>query len=553
MIRLLLAVTVISLPLRAAWAQASAPSARVLPPDALAGLVDRAFARRSLTTGPGCAVGVAQGGVTRFERGYGMADLEGGRAIDAQTIFESGSVAKQFTATAIVLLALEGKLSLDDDVRRHVPELPTYDAPITIRHLLNHTSGLREWSSLVALAGWPRGSRVHRQEDLLAIITAQRALNYPVGQTYSYTNSGFALLPTIVERVSGQTFAAFSQARIFGPLGMTHTRWRDDFTAVVPRRALAYARAADGWHLDMPFENVHGPGGLLTTVGDFLRWNAALDAKLFGVAWADTLVHRSRTTSGREIRYGLGITNDRYRGAREWSHSGATGGYRTFLARYPELGQLSIAILCNAADADPTAIAHALVDSLGRGLSPVPALDTVAADPAALAAWSGVWRQQGPNTAAPAELVGGRLRLGGGIVTAAPGGAWRLGTRPLQVLARDEAGRPMRAAIIGVEQDTVLLERMAPADTAGQALDALVGRYRSDEVGATYAVRRTARGLELELRTGVVSPLRPVYRDGFEAETLGADVFFTRDRRGRVTALHVGGSRAWDVVFARLP
>lgn len=196
-------------------------------------VVDRVFNDWSTTT-PGCAVGVSQQGRTLFTKGYGMANLETGTPNTAETIFESGSVAKQFTATAVLLLMHDGKLRMDDPVQKFIPELPTYDRPITLRHLISHTSGLREWSNLVAVAGWPRGTRAHTQEDLLGYVLAQRSLNYPVGDYYSYTNSGFALLQTVVERVSGMPFARFSDERIFKPLGMTNTAWRDDFNRVVP-------------------------------------------------------------------------------------------------------------------------------------------------------------------------------------------------------------------------------------------------------------------------------------------------------------------------------
>jgi CubicO group peptidase (beta-lactamase class C family) len=191
-------------------------------------------------------------------------------------------------------LALDGKLSLDDPVRKYLPDFPEYDRPITIRNLLTHTSGLREWSSLVAAAGWPRGTRASTQADLLDIVYRQKALNYPVGDYWSYTNSGYAVAMTLVERVSGKTFQEFTRERIFGPLGMTHTQWRDDFTRLVPGRAQAYTREGDGWHLAMPFEDVVGPGGLLTTVGDWLIWNEALASRTLGAAWADSLTRRAR-------------------------------------------------------------------------------------------------------------------------------------------------------------------------------------------------------------------------------------------------------------------
>jgi CubicO group peptidase (beta-lactamase class C family) len=333
-------------------------------------------------------VGVARAGQVLLTRGYGMADLETGTPITAETIFESGSVAKQFTATAILLLAQDGKLSLDDDVRKYVPELPEYDRPITIRHLLTHTSGLREWSSLVAAVGWPRGTRVHTQSDLLDVVFRQRSLNYPVGEYYSYTNTGYALAAAIVERVSGKSLQQFTQERIFAPLGMTHSRWRDDFTRLVPGRAQAYTREPDGWHLAMPFEHVVGPGGLLTTVADWLTWNDALTTRKLGGALVDSLTRRMRLNSGREIEYARGLMILNHRGVQEISHSGSTAGYSTYLARYPDRDNLSIAVLCNSTSGAASSYVRQLADRLIAYFPRPTALDTTRVDSARLAGYA---------------------------------------------------------------------------------------------------------------------------------------------------------------------
>lgn len=510
----------------------------------LSAVADTVFARWNSTHGPGCAVGVAQQGKVLLTRGYGMADLESDAPITVETIFESGSVAKQFTAAATVLLALDGRLSLDDPVQQYVPELPTYDRPLTIRHLLTHTSGLREWSSLVAMQGWPRGTRAHTQDHLFDVVVRQRSLNYPVGDYYSYTNSGYGLLFTIVERVSGMTFQEFSQARIFGPLGMNHTRWRDDFARLVPERAQAYERDDGAWKLDMPFEHVVGPGGLLTTVGDFLRWNEALTNRSLGAALVDSLSRQMRLTSGREIQYALGLTFGSYRGVRQVSHSGATAGYRTFLARYPEHGNLSVAVLCNAANANATAHAHAMVDRLITDFpGPVP-LDTLAVDPATLAPFAGVYRNSRWHQArivTRAELA--RLRR------LPDGSFWSPNGR--LVLEASPDGSPRRLGVLQVNGDTLLFDYVAAERWAPTAQDlaAFEGRYHSGEVDATWEAKLVNDTLTLRPRAGVTISLTPTYRDGFEGD--GA-VWFTRDSRGRVTAMHVGQGRMWDLVLERV-
>jgi CubicO group peptidase (beta-lactamase class C family) len=335
--------------------------------------VDALFARWTAAT-PGCAVGVGVKGKPVLERAYGMADLERGVPNAPDTIFEAGSVSKQFTAAAILLLARDGKLSVDDPVRKYVPELPDYGVPLTIRHMLTHTSGLRDWGSVEAIAGWPRGTRVYTHAHVLEIVARQKALNFTPGTSWSYSNTGYNLSAVIVSRVTGQSFADFTRDRIFKPLGMTRTSWRDDYTRVVKQRAIAYAPQGDGYHEDMPFENVHGNGGLLTTVGDLLRWNENFVTPAVGdAAFLAEEQTPGRFTGGRAHDYAFGLFVGNYRSVREVSHSGSTAGYRAFLTRYPAQ-HVSIAVLCNAGNANPTQYAHAIADAyLGSELTAAPA------------------------------------------------------------------------------------------------------------------------------------------------------------------------------------
>ena len=217
--------------------------------------VDKIFAKWTDAT-PGCAVGVAVSGRPALTKAYGMADLEHDVKNTPDTIFEAGSVSKQFTAASVLLLAREGKLSLDDPARKHIPELPDTAAPVTIRHMLNHTSGLRDWGSVAGIAGWPRTTRVHTHAHVLEIVSRQRALNFTPGTRWSYSNSGYNLAAILVSRVGGMPFAEFTKARIFDPLGMKDSSWRDDWTRIVPRRAVAYGERRGRFVIDMPCDAV---------------------------------------------------------------------------------------------------------------------------------------------------------------------------------------------------------------------------------------------------------------------------------------------------------
>lgn len=334
---------------------ATAPAHAQTPPLSAAQLarIDSVFTGWNSTASPGCALGVSYRDQLVLERAWGMAELEHGVPITPATIFEAGSVSKQFTTAAVILLALDGKLSLDDDVRRHVPEVPDYGAPITLRHLITHTSGLKDWGAIAGIGGWPRGSRIYTHAHVLEIVGRQRTLNHPPGDEYIYSNTNYNLLAIIAERVSGESLPALTRRLIFDPLGMTHTSWRDDFQRLVPGRAQAYAPTLAGWRLQMPNENVYGNSSLLTTVGDLLIWSAnATHLRVGGEAFLREQLRQGRLTNGEEISYAGGVQVTRGGVGALVSHTGATAGYRAYLGRHPETGW-AIAILCNTANANP--------------------------------------------------------------------------------------------------------------------------------------------------------------------------------------------------------
>lgn len=324
--------------------------------------VDRIFERWDSRATPGCAVAAGMEAGTVLERAWGMADLEHDVPNTPETIFEAGSVSKQFTAAAVILLEQEGELSLDDDVRTYVPDLPDYGTTITIRHLMTHTSGLRDWGSVASISGWGRSERTHSHAHVLDILSRQSALNFEPGDRYSYSNSGYNLQAVIVSRVSGTSFAEFSRERIFEPLGMHDTRWRDDYRRIVTGRSSAYSPRNDGFRINRPIEHVHGNGGLLTTVGDLLLWNEELETgRHFGPGWVARMHERGRLNSGEEISYAAGLMHGDRNGQRSVSHTGSTAGYRAYLARFPER-RLSVALLCNVSDASPGSLGGRVAD-----------------------------------------------------------------------------------------------------------------------------------------------------------------------------------------------
>lgn len=352
-----------------AWSAAPLAQAVAVPDKA----VDEVFAKWSAST-PGCAVGVAVGGTPVLVKAYGMADLEHDVRNTPDTIFEAGSVSKQFTAMAIMLLVKDGKLSLDDPVRKHIPELPDYGKPLTIRHMLTHTSGLRDWGSVESIAGWPRTTREYTHAHVLEIVSRQRSLNFTPGDHYSYSNTGYNLAAVIVARTSGMSFAEFSKQRIFTPLGLAHTSWRDDHTRIVKNRAMAYSDTNGNFTTEMPFENVHGNGGLLTTVGDLLKWNENFVKPVVGdMALVTAMQTTGLFNDGKPQDYALGLMVNDFRGVKNINHSGSTAGYRAHLNRFPE-SRTSVAVLCNVSSGDATRAATRVSEVfLADRLKPAPA------------------------------------------------------------------------------------------------------------------------------------------------------------------------------------
>lgn len=325
--------------------------------------IDPIFAEWNRPDSPGCAVALFRDGAIVFERGYGMADLEHGAPITPDSVFYVGSVSKQFTAMAATLAAAEGRLSPDDDIRRYLPEMPDYGARVTIRHLLHHTAGLRDYNTLLDLAG-RRDDEAFDNRTVLGIAARQKALNFEPGTEYLYSNTNYTLLAVIVERATATRFAAYAEQRMFRPLGMASTHFHDDLTRLVKHRAFGYRRDRDGTiRLDTPGSQRTGAGGLFTTVRDLLAWDRNFyDAKVGGRAALDELQTPGTLANGKVLDYARGLALGRYRGLRIVEHGGSLAGYRAHLVRFPD-ERFSVACLCNLAGINAGALSRRIADA----------------------------------------------------------------------------------------------------------------------------------------------------------------------------------------------
>ena len=525
-------------------------------PDTAARAVDRLFEAWNGTETPGCAVGVSRNGQLVLERGYGMANVETGTPITPSTIFHAASIAKQFTAMAIMLLVRDGKLSLDDDVRKFVPELPDYGTPIRVRHLLTHTSGLRDFFEMLILArGRFEEDRI-TDADMMDIITRQKALNFQPGAEYLYSNTGYGLLQIIVKRVSGQSLREFAANRIFAPLGMSHTLFHDDYTTLVPGRASGYAPRGTGWRSSSPNYDVYGATSLFTTVGDLLTWSNNFENPRVG----DTAIVRQMSTSalllnGDSTNYGYGLSLVNDRGARVQEHEGSDPGFRAYFGRYPEYG-VAIAVLCNTRSVNAVALGHEIagiyLDTSLKPVTPYPLAGPRAADTATGASRAGVYFQ--PTRREVVELTW----RDGALYTAPRGGrklvplddhCFQVEGLPIVHTfgAGSHAGYIASSLVPGAHP--VAFEWRAPFVRTPGALAAYRGVYFSQELNATFDVSVTDSTLVLRAGTSGDITARPVFEDTFVSGQITIEGVRSK---GTVTGFRITHPRARRLEFTRV-
>jgi CubicO group peptidase (beta-lactamase class C family) len=329
----------------------------------LAAAVDAIFSDYAVPGSPGCALAIAQDGKTIYTKGYGFANLEQNLPITPDSVFDIGSTSKQFTAASILLLEKQGKLSVNDDIRKYIPEIPDYGEKITILNLLNHTSGLRDYLALFELSGVNIDS-VTTDDEALALVVRQKALDFDPGSEWLYSNTGFFLLSVIAKRVSGQSLREFASANVFQPLGMTHTLYRDSHTLLVPNRALAYdpVKKSNAFTLNVSYFEQTGDGAVHTTVGDLLKWDENFySAQVGGKPFLEELQTESILSNGKKVGYAKGLAVSHYRGLPTVRHGGSWGGYRAELLRFPEQ-HFSVVCLCNRSDSNPEDRAERVAD-----------------------------------------------------------------------------------------------------------------------------------------------------------------------------------------------
>ncbi|HYC50327.1 MAG TPA: serine hydrolase domain-containing protein [Gemmatimonadaceae bacterium] len=534
--------------------------------DARARRADSVFQRFDRTDSPGCALGVYQDGKTQYARGYGMASLEHAVALTPRSVLDVGSISKQFTAMAMLMLEKDGRISLDDPLRKYFPEMPAYADKVTLRRALSQTSGLRDLYTMMGQTGRAfDGDTI----DALRIITRSAEPNYEPGARYLYTNSGWILAAQIIYRLTGKTLAQFAEERIFGPLGMRDTRYLGDASLVIPNLATSYSPRGAAFRVQHSTYDgsIMGAGGVHTTVEDFNRWLNNYETGAVGgpdiiakMTTATLLNDGTPAKSGSTQAYALGLNVGTLRGLRVVSHGGSWAGYRGHFLRFPDQ-QFAVATFCNLSSSGP--------DSLARKVAGIYLADRMQPDSAALwiATLAGAPRADLPTTNLR-PLVGvwrnvergevRRTRLSGDTLVATGGqrmplipldGARFRGTSGVQIRFEGDAAAATRM-IVRTAGDEVTYLRADTATLTSAQLAEFVGSYRNDEIEATQTWKLDKGQIVVFANDRRVGALEPTYKDGFVSGGTVIDV--VRDSRGRITGYVVQAGRVRNLRFSRV-
>jgi CubicO group peptidase (beta-lactamase class C family) len=534
--------------------------------------VDPIFAAWNKPDSPGCGVGVSRKGVVIFERGYGAASLERRVPITSSTVFHLASITKAFTAMSVLLAAERGVLSLEDEVSKYIPDWSAREQPVTVRHLLTHTSGLRD---AYVLQGWAPHNGTGN-DALLKILTRQRGLNFAPGTEYHYNNGGYLLLGTILARASGHSLGAFADANIFKPLGMTGAYFNGDPVRTAPEHASGYSPQAAGWRLVPESTGSAGNAGMMSSVRDLLLWANNFSAPRIGTPRLLASMHTPTVlTGGQTTQSGMGFGVGSYRGAKTLRTSGGDVGVATELAVFPD-HQAAIAVLCNMdsvvmgglAAINPDDLTNAVADVfLEDVLEPraAPATPTASGAPAAtptpvslapdeLASKAGLYRL-GPDEN---HIVSFAIRDGRFGVWDYYGDNYHMLLTPLSAnrfqlpgatleFSPAEGTRPRAWHVVDGGGQRLMELPLVAHDVSRADLKGFAGTYRSDELDVTYTTAMRDSSLVLESST-----LQPVSRDAFVGDYVGMVRFF-RDSRGAVTGFTLNRQAARGVRFERVP
>ena len=553
---------------KAIAALALAAGGAVLAQDALkadethAAEVDKLFEKIDTTVTPGCALSVMQGGRIVYERGYGMADLDHNVAIMPTTVFHVASMSKQFTAAAIVMLAQQGKLSFDDPVQKYIPEMHDFGAPVTIRDLIHHTSGLRDQWDLLELAGWRYSRDLITDQDILSVVTRQKELNFAPNTRFLYSNTGYTLLGQIVKRVSGKSLREFTSENIFAPLGMKSTHFRDDHAEIVKNMAYGYEPAAGKFKIGNTNFDTVGATSLLTTVEDLQHWDENFyEPRVGGQAMVKQMLEQGRLNSGEQIGYAFGLDVGTDRGLRTVDHAGGDAGYRSDMIRFPDQ-HFTVACLCNSAAVDPGDLTRKVAAIyLAKEMKPEEKTQAndekgVELTPEQVNGKAGTYLKADTDDVIRFLVKDGKLRVSNGLdemsfeLKARDANHFKMVMAPVDFsFSAAKAGGPLEMTLREDDEKPAVYRQVDPFTPTAAQIEEYAGLYSSEEIDPVYELKVEKDALVLVRLKHDPETLKPVARDLF-AGPVGT-LRFARDAQGRVAGFMISTGRILNLRFAR--
>jgi CubicO group peptidase (beta-lactamase class C family) len=562
-IRFLIAVALLAIP-PAATMTAAPPAAE----PSLESKVDALFSKWNTLDSPGAAVSIVKDGMVVYRKGFGCAQLEYGIPITPSTVFHVASVSKQFTAMAVTMLEAAGKLSADDDIRKYLPELADFGKTITIRHLLSHTSGLRDQWELLILSGW-RMDDVITQADIMDRLKRQKELNFAPGEQYLYCNSGFTLLAEIVSRVSGQPFTDWTRDNIFKPLGMSSTHFHIDHREIVKDRAYSYeGEPGKGFQQAvLNYANV-GATSLFTTVEDMANWLRNFDDKrVGGAAVLDRMLAKGVLNNGSEIPYARGISIEEYKGLKMVGHSGGDAGFRSDVIYFPG-EKFGVAVFSNLSSFAPGALTRQIADIYLASKLKQPEAPAAGAKPApkeislpakSMEEFQGTYWLESSQLLRRIVLDKGKLfyvRSAENRSELAPVSPteFRMKDVPdeVRVSFSDKKGTRFDTLTVTVnKQPPTVGKWMEPFTPSEEALKEYAGSYYSDELDTRYDLTLNSGKLQVQIGHKETVPLSPQKKDFFSVDDM-ANIQFQRDGNGAVTGFAISTGRVLNLKFVKL-
>ena len=537
--------------------------------------VDKVFAKWDRADSPGCALGVYRGGQIVYKRGYGMEDLNEDVHITPGTVFHVASMSKQFTAASIVLLAQQGKLSLDDDVRKYIPELPDFGQKITIRHLVHHTSGLRDQWALLDLAGWRYSKDLITDDDVMSVMTRQKELNFKPGERHVYCNTGYTLMGQIVKRVSGMSLREFTTKNIFEPLGMTHTHFRDDHAEIIKHDAVGYeGEAGKPFEISITNFDTVGATSLHTTVEDLQKWDENFyHPKVGGDALVKQMLERGKLNNGEELDYAFGLAVGKYKGLPTVGHGGADAGYRSDITRFPEQ-HFTATVLCNSAETNPSSLVEQVADivlakEIKAAEAATPAKEVAAKSTGGtsavvltaeqMAGFAGLYWNREDDDFVRIFVKDGKLKADTGdeeplVLKPFAESRFHIADKPwgdqVEIHFVSPSGdKPRRMEqSFGGGKPTPWEVAEASSPSGGELPD-YTGAYVSEEIDPVYRIVLDGRKLSLVRLKHKADTLRPAVRDVLTGQI--GTVRFSRDANGHVSGFVLNAGRIQNFHFSK--